>query len=93
MPNFRFGGGLTFHLNPTLKGSGQASGLQANYKDAAGLVLQGDYMFGDRRSARPALRRGEVQGRYLTPAAGLVVIPPALHRQDNSLGVVFTVSF
>jgi hypothetical protein len=94
IPNFRFGGGLTFHLNPTLKGSGIASGLQANYKDAAGLVLQGDYMFGEK--IKLGLRYVAVKYKVdsITPAGGLQVntSPPSTAR-TNALGLVFTVSF
>src|SRR5712691_10471043 len=40
MPNVRLGGGLTYHLSPTLSGSGAASDLNAKYGDALGFVLQ-----------------------------------------------------
>jgi hypothetical protein len=94
MPNFRIGGGLTFHLNPTLKGSGAASGLDANYKDAAGLVLQGDYMFGEKIKLGLRYVAVKYKAETITPAAGLVVNsnPPSTAK-TNSLGVVFTVSF
>ncbi len=51
LPKFRFGGGLTYHLSPQLKGSGVASDLNAKYKDAAGLVLQADYRFTEKFAA------------------------------------------
>ena len=94
MPNLRFGGGLTFHLNPTLKGSGDASGLQANYKNAAGLVLQGDYMFGEKIKLGLRYVGVKYKADTITPAPGLVVNsnPPSTAK-TNSLGVVFTVSF
>lgn len=94
MPNFRFGGGLTFHINPTLKGSGAASGLQANYKDAAGLVLQGDYMFGDRIKLGLRLVGIKYKADTVSPASGLAGNPtPATNPKAGSVGVVFTVSF
>jgi outer membrane protein with beta-barrel domain len=94
IPNFRFGGGITFHLNPTLKGSGVASGLQANYKNAAGLVLQGDYMFGDKIKLGLRYVGVKYQADTITTAGGLQVNsnPPSTAK-TNSIGVVFTVSF
>jgi hypothetical protein len=43
---YRVGGGLTYHVNPKVRGSEAAAGLNANYKDALGAILQGDYLFG-----------------------------------------------
>ena len=40
---FRFGGGLVYHLNPTLKRSGAVSGSDVDYDNAPGMVLQVDY--------------------------------------------------
>jgi hypothetical protein len=94
MPNLRFGGGLTFHINPTLKGSGAASGLQANYKDAAGLVLQGDYMFGEKIKLGLRLVGIKYKADTVSSASGLVGNPvPASNPKAGSVGVVFTVSF
>jgi hypothetical protein len=45
----RLGGGLTYHLNPELDGSGVVGGgLDAKFDDALGLVLQADYRFGEK---------------------------------------------
>jgi len=45
LPQFRVGGGLTYHLNPKLSGDGAASALDGiKFDNAAGLVLQGDYL-------------------------------------------------
>jgi hypothetical protein len=44
-PSIRVGGGLTYHLNPKLSGSGIAGGLNATFDDALGFVLQADYVF------------------------------------------------
>ena len=41
---WRFGGGLAYHLNPKLKGSGVVGGLNDKYDDALGFVLQADYL-------------------------------------------------
>lgn len=39
----RAGGGLTYHMNPSLDGSGVASGLNAQFKDSLGYLLQADW--------------------------------------------------
>jgi len=45
LPQFRVGGGLTYHLNQKLSGDGAASALDGiKFDNAAGLVLQGDYL-------------------------------------------------
>ena len=44
----RLGGGLTYHLNSSVEGTGVASGLKGDFDDALGLVLQGDYLFGEK---------------------------------------------
>src|SRR5262245_11094772 len=94
MPNFRIGGGLTFHTNPTLKGSGAATGLQANYKDAAGLVLQADYIFGERIKLGMRFTGIKYKAETVSPASGLAGTPtPPTNPKADSLGVVFTVSF
>jgi hypothetical protein len=43
----RLGGGLTYHLNPKLDGSGVVGGLDTKFENAAGLVLQADWRFGE----------------------------------------------
>jgi hypothetical protein len=43
MPSVRFGGGATYHLNPDLSGSGVVSGLNVQFKDALGFLLQVDW--------------------------------------------------
>lgn len=46
-PNWRFGGGLTYHYHPVLRGTGAAQG-NVEFKDAVGLVGQIDMIFGER---------------------------------------------
>lgn len=43
LPQFRFGGGLTYHLNPTLEGDGVVSNINMDFDNALGFVLQADY--------------------------------------------------
>ena len=94
IPNWRFGGGLTYHISPTLKGSGIAGGLNADYKDALGIVLQGDYMFGEK--IRLGLRFVGVKYKADSIQNGSGVLinqPPPAEAKTNALGLVFTVSF
>lgn len=46
-PNWRFGGGMTYHLKPVLRGTGAAQGT-IEFKDAVGVVGQIDMIFGER---------------------------------------------
>lgn len=43
----RLGGGLAYHLNPKLEGSGVVGGLNVEFKNAAGAVLQADWLVTD----------------------------------------------
>jgi hypothetical protein len=43
-PRVRVGGGLTYHINPSLEGSGVAGGLDIQFKNALGVVLQADWL-------------------------------------------------
>jgi hypothetical protein len=43
-PSFRLGGGLTYVIDPTLKGSGVSTGVDAAFDNAVGAVVQGDYL-------------------------------------------------
>jgi hypothetical protein len=42
--SFRLGGGLTYVISPGLKGSGAASNVDSRFDNAAGAVVQGDYL-------------------------------------------------
>jgi len=42
-PSVRVGGGLTYHLNPDLSGSGVVGGLNVKFKDALGFLFQVDW--------------------------------------------------
>jgi hypothetical protein len=44
----RLGGGLTYHLNPEVDGSGVATPLNIKFDDALGFVLQADYRLSDK---------------------------------------------
>ena len=45
-PSWRFGGGLTYHLSPSMKGSGVAAVATADFDNALGLVFEVDYIIG-----------------------------------------------
>ena len=47
-PKVRLGGGVTYHLNPDLSGSDVISGLNANFNNAFGTLLQADYRITDK---------------------------------------------
>jgi hypothetical protein len=40
----RFGGGLAYHLDPKIEGSGVASGVNIKFKNALGAILQVDWL-------------------------------------------------
>ena len=44
---WRLGAGLSYHLSPSVSGSGFASGFDANFDDALGFVAEIDYLFDD----------------------------------------------
>ena len=69
----RLGGGLELVSSPRLSSSGAASGIDARFKSAAGLVLEGEYLFTRNiglkaRAAsikyEPKQGSGEVDGSY-----------------------------
>lgn len=47
-PQVRVGGGVTYHLNPDLSGSGVASGLNVNFKDSLGFIVQADWRISEK---------------------------------------------
>jgi hypothetical protein len=94
IPNWRFGGGLTYHINPSLKGSGVAGGLNADYKDALGIVLQADYLFGEKIKFGARFVGVKYKASSISSSSTLQVDePPPAEARTKALGVVFTVSF
>lgn len=78
-PSVRFGGGLTYHLNPDLSGSGVVGGLNVKFKDALGFILQVDWRITDKLSlgARYTALDYDVEG-----GGGSI--------KSNGIGVVFS---
>lgn len=46
MDNWRFGGGLTYHMSPVLEGDGFAAG-KVDFEDALGTLIDMRYFFGE----------------------------------------------
>jgi hypothetical protein len=84
LPQLRLGGGLTYHLGPKLSGSGVASGLNANFDDALGLLLQADYR------VTPKINLGI---RYTSLDYKLRVGGASATARSNGVGIVFSASF
>jgi len=84
LPELRLGGGLTYHINPKLSGSGVASGLDASFDDALGLLLQADYR------VTPKINLGI---RYTSLDYKLHVGGATATARSNGVGVVFSASF
>ncbi len=83
LPQFRVGGGLTYHLNPKFSGSGVASSLDGfKFDNAVGLVLQGDYLIGKKFSL--GLRYTTLEYKPKTGGDPL---------NSNGVGVLFSMMF
>jgi outer membrane protein with beta-barrel domain len=79
-PQFRVGGGPTYHMNPKLKGSGVVGGLNVNVDDAFGVVLQADYLL------TPKITLG---GRYTI----LDYKANGVSANSDGVGITFGISF
>ena len=93
MPNVRLGGGLTYHLSPTLSGSGAASGLKAKYDDALGFVLQGDYVLKNRFNFGLRYTSVNYKANSIQTNPTLAATTPATNPNTSGLGFVFSMSF
>ncbi|HYS51129.1 MAG TPA: hypothetical protein VEM33_04575 [Burkholderiales bacterium] len=93
MPNVRLGGGLTYHLNPSLSGSGAAGGLNAKYDDALGFVLQGDYVLKNRFNFGLRYTSVEYKRTSFQTNPLIVASTPAANPRTNGIGFVFSMSF
>ena len=81
-PKVRLGGGLTYHLNPKLKGSGVVGGLNIKFDDALGYVLQADYRITQTIAAGVRFTSVEYEASGAAATA-----------KSNGLGVTFGMSF
>jgi len=79
----RLGGGLAYHLDPRLEGSGVIGGLDVKFKNSPGTVLQADWRITDAMALglRYTILKYEVDG----PFSGST--------KSDGLGVTFSWSF
>jgi opacity protein-like surface antigen len=79
----RVGGGLTYHFSPKVSGSGVAGGVNVNFKDALGVILQADYL----------IWRGMSVGLRYTILDYKTSSGPARTVNSDGFGIVFSMSF
>lgn len=80
---FRFGGGLTYHMSPKVKGSGVVGGLNVDFKDALGVILEADYL----------VWRDMAVGLRYTILEYKTATGPAATANSDGFGLAFSVSF
>jgi hypothetical protein len=80
---FRVGGGLTYHMSPKLEGTGVVGGLNVNFQDALGGILQVDYLFGP--TVAVGLRYTMLEYKATSGARGTA--------RSDGFGVGFTTRF
>ena len=91
LPNFRLGGGLTYHLAPTLKGRKAASSLNAKYDDALGFVLQADFVLDKRFNF--GVRYTSVDYKvHSQTTPSIAATPPAPNVRASGFGIVFSMA-
>lgn len=66
-PKLRVGGGLTYHIHPSIDGSGSLSEASRSFDNAAGFVLQGDYLF--TRKLSVGVRYANIEYKQRNPSA------------------------
>jgi hypothetical protein len=79
----RVGGGLAYHLNPRLEGSGVVGGLDVKFKNALGLVLQADWLITPKIALGARYTALEYDAK--SPATGSA--------KSNGVGVAFSIHF
>ncbi len=84
MPSLRLGGGLTYHINPELKGSGAVGNIFDKFDNALGIILQADYSISERHHI--GVRYTSIE--YKLNAPGLQGTA-----KSNGFGLVFSASF
>lgn len=84
LPSMRLGGGLTYHLNPELTGSGVVGNVFDKFDNALGFILQADYSVSERHHI--GLRYTGIEYKLNVPGAQGTA-------KSNGLGLVFSASF
>lgn len=82
-PRVRLGGGLAYHVNPRLDGSGVVGGLDIKFKNALGLILQADWRITDKIALGGRFTMLEYDAK--APASGTA--------KSNGVGVAFSINF
>jgi len=79
----RLGGGLTYHINPRLEGDGSAGGLDVDFKNALGVVLQADWRVNQMIGvgARYTILEYDAEGAFFGSA------------KSNGVGVTLSINF
>ena len=84
--DWNIGGGVTYHINPTLNGSGISSGLFASYENATGYIIDAMYFF--ERQSYIGFRYTNID--YRTLGSANTTSDPV---DGNSFGLVFGARF
>ncbi len=84
LPSMRFGGGLTYHLNPELTGSGVVGNVFDKFDNALGFIVQADYNISERHHI--GVRYTGIEYKLNAPGAQSTA-------KSNGFGLVFSASF
>jgi hypothetical protein len=79
----RVGGGLAYHLNPSVEGSGVVGGLNIHFKDALGAIVQVDWRITD--NVALGARYTMIEYDAKSPVSGSA--------SGNGLGLAFSINF
>jgi hypothetical protein len=85
IPSWRFGGGLAYHLGPELDGDGVIGGLNVEFKDAIGYVLQADFLIKPNMAVGARYTDVKYEPKPSSGATGSA--------RSGGLGAVFTYRF
>lgn len=82
-PRVRVGGGLAYHINPRVEGSGVVGGLDIKFKNALGAVLQADWLITKNIAlgGRYTMLEYDAKGAFSGSA------------KSNGVGVTFSMNF
>ena len=83
LPRVRFGGGLTYHINPKIEGTGVVGGLDIKFKNALGAIAQVDWRITEKIA---------LGGRY-TLLEYDAKAPASGSAKSNGIGITFSMNF
>ena len=84
--HFRVGGGLTYHVNPKLTGSGVVGNVNIGFDNALGLVLQAEYLLPPWSPRTPKMSIGVRFTMLDYETNGATV-------KSNGVGATFSIAF